>query len=255
MRRLEGKVALVSGTARNPGKAAALRFEAEGALVVAGDLLHEEALETQRQIGREGGTALAPGPVDVTRPASVEGWVAEAAEAFGGIDIVLAHAGTLRLGFLAQESHDDSPATVDPVWLIARAARPHLVRSRGCVVTIGSTAGIRASLSHHRTARHDSKGGVGALTRRLAAEGSAHGIRANCVSLGPVDTEGARADLLAEALPPRDSVRPTPLDRLGTPQDIARVAAFLASEEASSVSGAHLVVDGGWSAVLPDPLT
>ncbi|MEU7117407.1 SDR family NAD(P)-dependent oxidoreductase [Streptomyces zaomyceticus] len=259
MKRLEGKVALISGTARGLGKAAALHFASEGALVVGGDLLHDEAVETQRQIGRGGGTALTPGPLDVTRPESVETWVAEAVEAFGGIDIVLTHAGSVRFGSLTEQPYADYMTTVrselDSVWLTARAAWPHLTRSRGCIVTIGSTAGIRASLSNHRTAHSAAKGGVIALTRQLAAEGSAHGIRANCISPGLIDTKGARDNLLAETHPLRHAARHIPLGRLGTPQDIARVAAFLASEEASYVSGAHLVADGGWSAVLPGPLT
>ncbi|MET9803578.1 SDR family oxidoreductase [Streptomyces sp. NPDC006368] len=112
MRRPEGKVALVPGTARGLGKAAALRFAAEGALVVGGDLLHDEALETQREIGREGGTALTAGPLDVTRPESVEAWVAEAVEAFGGVDIVLTSAGSVRFGPLVEQSYDDYASTV-----------------------------------------------------------------------------------------------------------------------------------------------
>ncbi|MER6682520.1 SDR family NAD(P)-dependent oxidoreductase [Streptomyces olivaceoviridis] len=76
MKRLEGKVALISGTARGQGRAAALRFAAEGALVVGGDLPHEEAAETRRLIAREGGTALSPGPLDITDKASVRSWVA-----------------------------------------------------------------------------------------------------------------------------------------------------------------------------------
>lgn len=259
MRRLEGKTALVSGTARGLGKATALRFAAEGALVVGGDLLHDEAVQTQRQIGREGGTALTPGPLDVARPESVEAWVAEAAEAFGGIDIVVTNAGSVRFGSVAEQPYDDYSITVrselDSVWLTARAAWPHLIRSGGCVITIGSTAGIRASRSNHRTAHSAAKGGVIALTRQLAAEGAAHGIRANCISPGLIDTEGSRDNLLADTHPLRDAARHIPLGRLGAPQDIARAAVFLACEEASYISGAHLVVDGGWSAVLPGPLT
>ncbi|MEU3607056.1 SDR family NAD(P)-dependent oxidoreductase [Streptomyces sp. NPDC035033] len=259
MRRLEGKIALISGTARGIGKAAALRFAAEGALVVGGDLLHEEALETQRQIGREGGTALTPGPLDVTRPESVEAWVTEAAEAFGGIDIVLTNAGTVRFGPLAEQSYADYRTTVqselDSVWLTVRAAWPHLTRSRGCVVTVGSTAGLTGSVSNHRTAHSAAKGGVIALTRQLAAEGAAHGIRANCVSPGLINTEGSRGNLLADTHPLRDTARHVPLGRLGLPQDIAAAAVFLASTEAAYISAANLVVDGGWSAVLPGPLT
>ncbi|MFJ8659681.1 SDR family NAD(P)-dependent oxidoreductase [Streptomyces sp. NPDC093795] len=259
MRRLEGKVALISGTARGLGKAAALRFAAEGALVIGGDLLHDEALETQREIGREGGTALTAGPLDVTRPESVEAWVGEAAEAFGGVDIVLTNAGSVRFDPLFEQSYDDYASPVrselDSVWLTARAAWPHLTRSRGCIVTIGSTAGISGSLTNHRTAHSAAKGGVIALTRQLAAEGAAHGVRANCVSPGLIDTEGSRGNLLADSHPMRDTAQHVPLGRLGTPQDVAKAAVFLASEDASYVSGAHLVVDGGWSVVLPGPLT
>ncbi|MEV8038437.1 SDR family NAD(P)-dependent oxidoreductase [Streptomyces sp. NPDC086182] len=95
MRRLDGKVALISGTASGQGRAAALRFAAEGALVVGGDLLHEQALETQQLIAREGGTALTPGPLNVTDEQSVSSWVHEAVDAFGGIDIV--YAGAARI--------------------------------------------------------------------------------------------------------------------------------------------------------------
>ncbi|MET7345522.1 SDR family NAD(P)-dependent oxidoreductase [Streptomyces sp. NPDC087866] len=252
MKRLEGKVALISGTARGLGKAAALRFAAEGALVVGGDLLHDEAVETQRQIGREGGTALTASSLDVTSPESVETWVAEAAEAFGGIDIVLTNAGSVRCGSLAEQHGATVRSELDAVRLTAHAAWPHLTRSRGCIVTIGPACGIRATLSHHRTSSSAAEAEVCALTRRLATEGSAHGIRANSISPAPVATEGSPDDRRGAAHPLRYAAGHT---LFGSPRDIARVAAFLASEEASCVSGAHLVFDGGWSSVLPGPLT
>ncbi|MFJ3086381.1 SDR family NAD(P)-dependent oxidoreductase [Streptomyces sp. NPDC086838] len=252
MKRLEGKIALISGTARGLGKAAALRFAAEGALVVGGDLLHDEAVETQRQIGREGGTALTPGPLDVTRPDSVGNWVAEAAEAFGGVDIVLTSADSMRCGSLTEQPGAAVLSELDAVRLAARATWPHLTRSRGCIVTIGPAGGIRATLSHHRTFSSAAEAEVCALTRRLATEGSAHGIRANSISPAPVDIEGSPDDPLNATHPLPDAARRT---LPGTPGDIARIAAFLASDEASCVSGAHLVFDGGWSSVLPGPLT
>ncbi|MFH8759238.1 SDR family oxidoreductase [Streptomyces atroolivaceus] len=91
-------MALISGTARGQGRAAALRFAAEGALVVGGDLLHEEAIETLRLITREGGSALAPGPLDVADEDFVHAWVAEAADASVGVCIAYAHAGAVPLG-------------------------------------------------------------------------------------------------------------------------------------------------------------
>ncbi|MFE0521165.1 SDR family NAD(P)-dependent oxidoreductase [Streptomyces sp. NPDC058954] len=255
MKRLDGRVALISGTARGQGRAAALRFAAEGALVVGGDLLHEQALDTQRLIAREGGTALTPGPLDVTDEDSVRAWTEEAVDAFGGIDIVYANAGAVRFGAIADQPYDDFAFTLraelDSVWLTVRAAWPHLVRSRGCVLTVGSTAGLTGSLTNQRTAHSASKGAVIALTRQLAAEGAPHGIRANCVSPGMIDTDGTRGDLLADDHPMRDIARHIPLGRVGLPDEVVNAAVFLASDEAAYITGANLVVDGGWSTVLP----
>ncbi|MGW0819197.1 SDR family NAD(P)-dependent oxidoreductase [Streptomyces viridiviolaceus] len=255
MKRLDGKVALISGTARGQGRAAALRFAAEGALVVGGDLLHEEAVETQRLIAREGGTALTFGPLDVTDEDSVGSWVGEAVAAFGGVDIVYADAGAVGFGAIDGRPYEDFAFTMraEPasVWLTARAAWPHLVAGRGCLLTVGSTAGLTGSLTNRRTAHSASKGGVIALTRQLAAEGAPYGVRANCVSPGMIDTEGSRGDLLADDHPMRGIARHIPLGRVGTPDDVVHAAVFLASDEASYITGANLVVDGGWSAVLP----
>ena len=255
MKRLDGKVALISGTARGQGRAAALRFAAEGALVVGGDLLHDQALDTQRLIAREGGTARTPGPLDVTDERSVRVWTEAAVDAFGGIDIVYANAGAVRFGAIADQPYEDFAFTLraelDSVWLTVRAAWPHLVRSRGCVLTVGSTAGLTGSLTNQRTAHAASKGAVIALTRQLAAEGAPHGIRANCVSPGMIDTDGTRGDLLADDHPMRDIARHIPLGRVGLPDEVVNAAVFLASEEAAYITGANLVVDGGWSTVLP----
>jgi meso-butanediol dehydrogenase / (S,S)-butanediol dehydrogenase / diacetyl reductase len=272
VKRLEGKVALISGTARGQGRAAALRFAAEGALVVGGDLLHEEAVETQRLIAREGGTALTPSPLDVTDEDSVRAWVEEAVDGFGGIDIVHANAGAVRFGAIGCRPYEDFAFTMraelDSVWLTAHLAWPHLVRSRGCVLTVGSTAGLTGSLTNRRTALPQafdcaraggtpiaSKGAVIALTRQLAAEGAPHGIRANCVSPGMIVTDGSRSHLLLEEHPMRGIAEHIPLGRMGSPEDVVNAAVFLASDEASYITGANLVVDGGWSTVLPGAIT
>lgn len=254
-KRLAGKVALISGTARGQGRAAALRFAAEGALVVGGDLRHDGALETQRLITEAGGTARTPAPLDVTDEDSVRAWVAEAVRAFGGVDILYANAGAVRFGAVDTQPYEDFAFTLraelDSVWLAAHVAWPHLVRSRGCILTVGSTAGLTGSLTNRRTAHSASKGAVIALTRQLAAEGAPHGVRANCVSPGMIDTEGSRGDLLAEDHPMRTIARHIPLGRVGRPDEVVNAAVFLASDEASYITGANLVVDGGWSTVLP----
>jgi meso-butanediol dehydrogenase / (S,S)-butanediol dehydrogenase / diacetyl reductase len=117
--------------------------------------------------------------------------------------------------------------------------------------TVGSTAGLTGSLTNARAAHTASKGAVIALTRQLAAEGAPHGIRAVCVSPGLISTEGSRANLLSPDHPMRTIDASIPLGRLGTPEDVVSAAAFLASDEAAYITGANLVIDGGWSAVLP----
>jgi meso-butanediol dehydrogenase/(S,S)-butanediol dehydrogenase/diacetyl reductase len=239
MGRLQGKVALISGTARGQGRAALERFEAEGATVVGGDVLADER------------TPL----LDVTDESSVRAWVDGAVERHGRIDVLYANAGAVRFGRVDRQSFEDwrftLAAELDSVFLSAKHAWPHLEASRGAIITVGSTAGLMGSVTNERVAHSASKGGVIAATRQLAAEGARHGIRANCISPGIIATEGARENLLAPDHPMREIARAVPLGRLGTPQDVVNVAVFLASEEASYVTGANIVVDGGWSIVLP----
>ncbi|MFJ6834398.1 SDR family NAD(P)-dependent oxidoreductase [Streptomyces sp. NPDC091209] len=151
MRRLDGKVALISGTADGQGRAAALRFAAEGALVVGGDLLHEQALDTQRLIAREGGTAPTPGPLDVTNEQSVSSWVHEAVDAFGGIDIV--YAGADRFGpvdsRLCKDFAFTMRAELDPVPLAVARAAPPAVR-----LTALALAEPDAGRAHAETLTH-----------------------------------------------------------------------------------------------------
>ncbi|MFF7445960.1 SDR family NAD(P)-dependent oxidoreductase [Streptomyces sp. NPDC008132] len=149
----------------------------------------------------------------------------------------------MDLGFLVR-------AELDSVWLTVPAAWPHLVRSRGCVLTIGSTAGLNASLTNPRTAHSAANGALIAVTRQLAAEGAPHGVRVNCVNPGRIDTDGSRATLLADDQM-RGVVRHALPGRLGAPVDVMDAAVFLTSDEAAHITGTHHVVDGGWSAVLP----
>jgi NAD(P)-dependent dehydrogenase (short-subunit alcohol dehydrogenase family) len=247
MGRLDGKVALISGTARGHGRAAALRFLAEGASVVGGDLLAGDPPADTRM--------LTVDRLDATDEASVAAWVRAAVDAFGRIDILYANAGAVRFGAVDEQPFADwrftLAAELDSVFLAARATWPHLKRSRGAILTIGSTAGIAGSLTNARVAHSASKGGVIAVTRQLAAEGAAYGIRANCISPGMIATEGSRETLLHPGHPMYGIRESIPLERLGTPGDVVNAAVFLCSDEASYITGANLVIDGGWSAVLP----
>jgi len=237
--RLHGKVALISGTARGQGRAAAERFAAEGATVVGGDLITED------------GTPH----LDVTDEQSVASWVHGAIEAHGRIDILYNNAGAVRFGPVDTQPLEDwrftLAAELDSVFLACKHAWPFLKASRGVILNIASTAGMTGSLTNQRTAHSASKGGVIAVTRQLAAEGAAHGIRANAISPGMISTPGAQANILAPEHPMHGIASAIPLGRLGTSDDVVNAAVFLVSDEAAYITGANLVVDGGWSVVLP----
>jgi meso-butanediol dehydrogenase/(S,S)-butanediol dehydrogenase/diacetyl reductase len=237
--RLDGKVALISGTARGQGAEAAERFAAEGAVVVGGDVL------------ADGGTPH----LDVTDEASVRDWIAGTVAGHGGIDVLYNNAGAVRFGPIEEQSLTDwrftLAAELDSIFLTCKHAWPHLKRSSGVIVNIASTAGMTGSMTNPRTAHSASKGGVIAVTRQLAAEGAPHGIRANAISPGIISTPGSQENLLAPGHPMRAIARAVPLGRLGTAHDVVNAAVFLASDEAAYITGANLVVDGGWSAVLP----
>ncbi|MEU6841722.1 SDR family oxidoreductase [Streptomyces sp. NPDC046716] len=248
MKRLEGKVALVPGSGSGLGRAAALRFAAEGALVVGGDTDHVSALQTQRLIGREGGIALNAAKLDLTDPGSVQVWAQEAVDAFGGIDLLLAHTPTARGAHIEDQSFDDYTATIrsqlDSVWLCAKAVWPHLTLGDSCIITVASAAAVAGSPDRGLGAQAAAAGGVVSMSRQLAAEGAAFGIRVNCLSPAGIALEGAGPT-------PAEAGGCAPVGRAGRAEDLLNAAVFLASGEASFITGAHLVVDGGWSAVRP----
>jgi meso-butanediol dehydrogenase/(S,S)-butanediol dehydrogenase/diacetyl reductase len=254
--RLEDKVALITGTAGGQGRAAAMLFAAEGALVVGTDLQSDQAAETVELVRSAGGRMSSTHPLDLTDEEAVRAWIDAAADEHGGIDVLYNNAGATRFAPLEDTSYADWSFVLrnelDLVFLATKHTWPHLrARGGGAVILVGSTAGITGSMTNTRVAHTASKGAVVALTRQLAAEGAPHGIRVNCVSPGMIASPATARDLLAPDHPMREIARVIPLGRVGQPDEVARCALFLASDEASYVTGAHLVVDGGWSAVLP----
>jgi NAD(P)-dependent dehydrogenase (short-subunit alcohol dehydrogenase family) len=255
MNRLADKVALITGTAGGQGRAAALRFAAEGATVAGCDVKADAAAETVEMVRGAGGRMTST-HLDLADEAAVQDWVDDVAGRHGGIDIVYNNAGATRFAPIEATTYADWSFTMrnelDIVFLVTRAAWPHLkARSGGTVLLVGSTAGLTGSMTNQRVAHTASKGGIVALTRQLAAEGAPHGIRVNCLSPGMVRSPATESDLLAPESPMRDIARAIPLGRIGTADEVVSCALFLASDEASYVTGANLVVDGGWSAVLP----
>jgi meso-butanediol dehydrogenase/(S,S)-butanediol dehydrogenase/diacetyl reductase len=251
--RLQGKIVLITGTGGGQGRAAALLFAQEGATVVGCDVKQDGQRETVELVQSAGGTMTSMAPVDLGDPAQAASWVDDAVARHGGIDVLYNNASSARFGSVATMSDEDWHFTVrnelDLVFYACRAAWPHLVASGGgSIINTGSTCGVSGvpqvpgSLAHAAT-----KGAVIALTRELALEGGPHGIRANALSPGIVESPSTMA-YLAEAANREAHLNASMIRRIGTPGDIASAALFLASDESSWVTGSNLMVDGGYSA-------
>ncbi len=253
--RLAGKVAAITGTAGGQGRAAALLFAAEGAVVVGCDLDGERNAETAALVAAQGGT-MTSSVVDLTDEDAVAAWATEMLSAHGHVDVLYANAAATRFGPVDQIPLEDWHFTLthelDVVFLpVKHLWRALCASGSGAIVLVGSTAGVTGSTTNSRVAHTVTKGGIVALTKQLAAEGAQHGLRVNCVSPGMIRTPATERDLLAPDHPMNTIWKAIPLGRIGTPEEVVRCSLFLASDEASYVTGANLMVDGGWSAVLP----
>jgi len=252
MGRLDDKIALITGIGGGMGRAAAQRFTAEGARVVGCDLFAEGAEETVRLVREAGGEIENFAPVELSDAAAAARWVDQAAEVFGGIDILYNNASAPRFGAIDELSVEDWDFVIDNelnlVFYATKAAWPHLrKRGGGVVLNVGSIAGTRGVEFMPQNAHGTAKAGVINLTQQLAVEGGPHGIRAVCVSPGFTVTPSTAWLVESGPEPFKQNIARIPLGRVGQPEDIVNAALFLASDEASWVTGVNLVVDGGGS--------
>jgi len=251
-RRLENKVAVITGTASGMGRAAALRFAIEGCKIVGCDLNVDGAQETVRMVKNAGGEMISMQPCDLTNPGQVQALIDLAVTSYGGFDILYNNAGTAWIARMEEMTdkiwHDTIRSELDTVYQVSKAAWPHLVaRGGGSIINVGSVSGKIGSETVTGVAHSASKGAVIAMTRQLAAEGGQHGIRANTISPGLIRTPQTEWAISSSAL---DGIlRQVMIKRIGTPDDIVSCALYLASDEASWVTGADFAVDGGTSAL------
>lgn len=254
-KKFANKVVLITGTAGGLGRAAALKFAAEGALIAGCDLNLAGNEETAALVRQRGGIMQSTAPVDVTDEGQTTAWIDSVHKRFGRIDVLFPNAGATVFNPIAEVSleewHRVLTNELDVVFIPVKAAWEALKLTRGNIVLIGSTAGVTGSVTNTRIAHSATKGGVIAMAKQLAGEGAQFGIRANSVSPGMVATPATAQDLLAPEHPMAMIAEHIPLKRIGTVEDVANCVVFLASDEAAYVTGANLMVDGGWSAVLP----
>jgi NAD(P)-dependent dehydrogenase (short-subunit alcohol dehydrogenase family) len=250
LNRLAGKIALITGVGGGMGATAAARFAAEGARVVGCDLDEAAAAATAKAVG---GDIQVMGGVDLGDPVQAKQWVDAAVAVHGGIDVLYNNASAQRfapLDVLTVEQWDFTMRNeLSLVYYTVRAAWPHLkAHGGGSIINVGSIAAIRGVEFMPQNAHSTAKGGVVALTLQLVVEGGPYGIRANVISPGLIETPNT-APLLADPPSRMKSVvlDRIPLGRHGQPEDVVNAAVFLASDESSWISGAHLVVDGGGS--------
>jgi meso-butanediol dehydrogenase/(S,S)-butanediol dehydrogenase/diacetyl reductase len=252
--RLEGRVVVVTGAGRGIGAEISALFAQEGAIVVAADQDEEAAGAIAEKIRAAGGEATGH-TVDVGDASQVEALVTAAAERYGKLDVMVNNAGIAEGGLLAElgEAVWERVLRVNltGVFYGCKYAWPHLATTRGAIVNVASLGGIKAAPGF--AAYGASKAGVIQLTQVAAIEGARLGIRANCVC--PTWTETAMFEGSLARRPDPEALRErlrasVPLGRLGQPRDVACAVLYLASEEASFVTGVALPVDGGSLASL-----
>lgn len=247
-RRLEGKVAIVTGAGTGIGEAIAHKFAKEGAKVVVNGLPTDPVTEVAQAINQYGGVAVAYAG-DISEEAHAKSCVEFALQTYGQLDVLVNNAGV----FLTNAEIQDYPVedfdrtirmNLRSAFLMTKYAIPHLRKTNGNIVSAGSEAGFNGLAQN--APYGGTKGWMHSFMMGVAVEQAKYGIRANCVCPGAIDTAWTHKET-----GPMDSkmekmlINATPMARRGTPEEIANVYAFLASDEASYVTGALWLADGG----------
>ncbi|WP_242926751.1 SDR family NAD(P)-dependent oxidoreductase [Pontibacter vulgaris] len=247
-KRLEGKVAIVTGGGSGIGEAICKKFANEGAKVVVTGFPEDPVKNVANEIQEAGGTAIAFAG-DISTEENARRCVETAVTEYGKLDILINNAGVFPEVNLLQDYSEEAfdymiKNNVKTAFVMSKAALPELHKTKGNIVSAGSEAGVIGIAQN--TPYGGTKGFIHSFMRGLAVEQAQFGVRCNIVGPGPIDTAWTH-----ESTGPMDSKmvksikQATPMGRRGTPEEVANVYLFLASDEASYVTGATYMVDGG----------
>ncbi len=244
MTRFADKVVLITGAAAGIGRATALRIAGEGGSVFLTDIAAEGLEETGKLVSADGGKVETRG-ADIANEDDVSALMAACIERYGRLDALCNIAGRLLFEHFTDLSFEDwrkvMSVNVDGTFLMCRAAVPHLLETKGCIVNVGSTAGLMGL--PYGAAYSASKGAVHALTRAIAVEFTKRGVRANAICPASIETAMLQPSF-PEGMDMRLMMRPASLHGPRGPEVCANLIAYLASDEAEHISGEEIRIDG-----------
>lgn len=252
-KRLEGKVAIITGTGSGMGRAAAIMFAREGAKVVGCDINVERAEAVVAEVKAQGGEMVSLHPVDLSNAEGAAQLTAFALEAFGGIDVLYNNAAMAYFDSFPEMTYETFSRTlreeVDIVFHLTREVWPHMVaRGGGSIINAGSMAAHVGAKGQGALAHCTAKAAVVAMTRQLAVEGSPHGIRANSISPGLIRSPQTEP-FLANPEFMEKVAQSFLVPRAGEPEDVASCALYMASDESGYMTGTDVLMDGGYTAI------
>lgn len=253
--KLKGRVTVITGSGAGIGRASAKMFAREGAKVVVADINFAGAMETAETITRAGGVARAV-QVDVADARSVQALVSETLQLFGEVHVLFNNAAVQVSKTLeettVEEWNRQMAVNLGGIFLCSKFFLPHLRKTRGNIINMASVNGFFVETTCAGYCA--TKGAIIALTKAMAIDHGRDGIRVNCICPGYIDAGMAWGYFNGQPDPAAaraTAAKLQALKRIGSPEEVARVAVFLASDDAGYMTGSSVVVDGGFSSGLP----